>query len=50
MPEGANPTKPDPGTAIPVPTKAAPRGTVLVGIGLVSVSFAAFALQDAIVK
>jgi drug/metabolite transporter (DMT)-like permease len=54
MPEGA-PSSETKGTAVPAPTKAmppriVPRGGVLVGIGLVTVSFAAFALQDAIVK
>ena len=54
MPERA-PTSETQGTAVPTPAKAmppriVPRGGILVGIGLVTVSFAAFALQDAIVK
>jgi len=51
MPEGATSTRPDPGTAKPAAAaKAVPRGGVLVGIGLVSVSFATFALHDAVIK
>jgi drug/metabolite transporter (DMT)-like permease len=47
MPEGATPTSLDPGKTIPA---TPPSGGVLSGIALVTVSFAAFALQDAIVK
>jgi len=51
MPEGAMTTSPDPGPANPTaPMKPVPRGGVLAGIGLVSVSFATFAFHDAVIK
>jgi drug/metabolite transporter (DMT)-like permease len=50
MPQGAISSSENEGAANLAPAKPVPRGGVLVGIALVSVSFAAFALQDAVVK